>query len=189
MLERLRRERGLPEVIVTDNGSEFTSRVFDAWAYARGVRIDFIQPGKPVQNRFVESFNGTFRDDCLNLHWFLTLAAARIEIEAWRREYNTERPHSSLARLAPATFARLHAQGQSTFTSRLSTRRPRAGCRRPALRRCRRPRGRARPGPPGRRGASRRRWRLPRGRRFVMRDGKIAERRAWVIALEENDYR
>jgi len=124
VLERLRRERGLPEVIVTDNGSEFTSRVFDAWAYARGVRIDFIQPGKPVQNCFVESFNGTFRDDCLNLHWFLTLAAARIEIEAWRREYNTERPHSSLARLAPATFARLHAQARA---------RSPAGCQRDDL--------------------------------------------------------
>lgn len=116
VLERLREERGLPEVIVTDNGSEFTSRAFDAWAYARGVKIDFIQPGKPVQNCFVESFNGTFRDDCLNLHWFLSLAAARIEIEAWRREYNTERPHSSLARLAPATFARLHSGSRSENT-------------------------------------------------------------------------
>ena len=108
VLERLRTERGLPGVIVTDNGSEFTSRAFDAWAYARGVKIDFIQPGKPVQNCFVESFNGTFRDDCLNLHWFLSLAAARIEIESWRREYNNERPHSSLRRLTPAQFAEIH---------------------------------------------------------------------------------
>lgn len=111
VLERLRIERGLPEVIVTDNGTEFTSRAFDAWAYARGVKIDFIQPGKPVQNCFVESFNGTFRDDCLNLHWFTALAAAKVHIESWRREYNTERPHSSLKRLPPAKFAELHASG------------------------------------------------------------------------------
>ena len=111
VLERLRVERGLPEVIVTDNGTEFTSRAFDAWAYARGVKINFIQPGKPVQNCFVESFNGTFRDDCLNLHWFNTLAAAKIVIESWRREYNTERPHSSLKRLPPAKFAELHRTG------------------------------------------------------------------------------
>ena len=71
VLEQLREERGLPDVIVTDNGSEFTSRAFDAWAYSRGVKIDYIQPGKPMQNGFVESFNGTFRDECLNLHWFM----------------------------------------------------------------------------------------------------------------------
>src|SRR5512138_2235472 len=111
VLERLRSERGLPDVIVTDNGTEFTSRAFDAWAYARGVKIDFIQPGKPVQNCFVESFNGTFRDDCLNLHWFTSLAAAKVQIECWRREYNTERPHSSLKRLTPARFAELHQSG------------------------------------------------------------------------------
>lgn len=111
VLERLRNERGLPDVIVTDNGTEFTSRAFDAWAYARGVKIDFIQPGKPVQNCFVESFNGTFRDDCLNLHWFTSLAAAKVQFESWRREYNTERPHSSLKRLTPARFAELHQSG------------------------------------------------------------------------------
>ena len=113
VLERLRTTRGLPTVIVTYNGSEFTSRAFDAWAYARGVKIDFIQPGKPVQNCFIESFNGTFRDDCLNLHWFLTLAAAKIEIECWRREYNNERPHSSLKRLTPAQFAQIYKDGST----------------------------------------------------------------------------
>ena len=110
VLERLREERGLPEVIVTDNGSEFTSRAFDTWAYARGVRIDFIQPGKPIQNCFIESFNGTFRDDCLNMHWFTSLADAARTIEAWRREYNEARPHSSLRGLTPAEFGQQHQQ-------------------------------------------------------------------------------
>lgn len=104
VLERLREERSLPSVIVTDNGSEFTSRAFDAWAYARGVKIDFIQPGKPVQNAFVESFNGTLRDDCLNLHWFLSLKDAKQTIEDWRRDYNDVRPHSSLGGLTPSEY-------------------------------------------------------------------------------------
>lgn len=108
VLERLRAERGLPEVIITDNGSEFTSRAFDAWAYARGIRIEHIQPGKPVQNAFIESFNGTLRDDCLNMHWFLSLENAKMEIEDWRREYNQYRPHSSLGGLTPAEYAEHH---------------------------------------------------------------------------------
>lgn len=115
VLERLRQERGLPEVIVTDNGSEFTSRAFDAWAYARGVRIDFIQPGKPVQNCFVESFNRTFRDDCLNMHWFVSLADAVRTIETWRDEYNGARPHSSLRGLTPAEFRQDHQQREDTL--------------------------------------------------------------------------
>lgn len=105
VLERLREERGLPNVIVTDNGSEFTSRAFDAWAYARGVKIDFIQPGKPVQNAFIESFNGTLRDDCLNLHWFISLKDAQESIGDWRRDYNEVRPHSSLGGLTPSEYA------------------------------------------------------------------------------------
>jgi putative transposase len=105
VLEQLRAERGLPEVIVTDNGSEFTSRALDAWAYARGIRLEYIQPGKPVQNAFIESFNGTFRDDCLNLHWFLSLTDAKHTIEDWRRDYNEVRPHSSLGGLTPAEYA------------------------------------------------------------------------------------
>lgn len=111
-LERLREERGLPEVIVTDNGSEFTSRAFDAWAYARGVKIDFIQPGKPIQNCFIESFNGTFRDDCLNLHWFLSLEDARQTIETWRKKYNEVRPHSSLGWLTPTEFVEDHQRSE-----------------------------------------------------------------------------
>lgn len=104
VLERLRGSRGLPAVIVTDNGSEFTSRAFDAWAYARGIKIDFIQPGKPVQNCFIESFNRTFRDECLNMHWFRSLDDARRIIEAWRNLYNHVRPHSSLNNLTPTEF-------------------------------------------------------------------------------------
>lgn len=115
VLERLREKRGLPEIIMTDNGSEFTSRAFDAWAYSRGVRIDYIQPGKPVQNCFIESFNGTLRDECLNLHWFLSLADAKQEIEIWRVDYNQERPHSSLGRLTPAEFAGLHQQSEENL--------------------------------------------------------------------------
>ena len=112
VLERLREERGLPTTIVTDNGSEFTSRAFDAWAYARGVKLEFIQPGKPTQNAFIESFNGTFRDDCLNLHWFVSLEDARRTIEAWRRVYNEKRPHSSLGRLTPRDFGERCSQGE-----------------------------------------------------------------------------
>lgn len=112
VLERLREERGLPNVIVTDNGSEFTSRAFDAWAYARGVKIDFIQPGKPVQNAFIESFNGTLRDDCLNMHWFLSLGDAQITIEDWRRDYNEVRPHSSLGGLTPTEYEGDQSRGE-----------------------------------------------------------------------------
>jgi putative transposase len=115
VLERLRVERGLPEVIVTDNGSEFTSRAFDSWAYARGVKIDFIQPGKPTQNCFIESFNGTFRDDCLNMHWFLSMDDATRTIEAWRRDYNEVRPHSSLAWLTPSEYRLQHQQSEEAL--------------------------------------------------------------------------
>jgi len=108
VLEQLRISRGLPTSIITDNGSEFTSRAFDAWAYARGIKLEFIQPGKPVQNAFVESFNGTLRDECLNLHWFVSLADARRTIAAWRQDYNRVRPHSSLGRRTPAEFASRH---------------------------------------------------------------------------------
>lgn len=105
VMERLRVERGLPDVIITDNGSEFTSRAFDAWAYARGIKIDYIQPGKPIQNCFIESFNGSLRDECLNLHWFTSLGAARWAIEQWRVDYNRVRPHSSLGERTPEEFA------------------------------------------------------------------------------------
>lgn len=105
VMERLHVERGLPDVVVTDNGSEFTSRAFDAWAYARGIKIEYIQPGKPIQNCFIESFNGSLRDECLNLHWFTSLTAARWAIEQWRLDYNQVRPHSSLGERTPEEFA------------------------------------------------------------------------------------
>ena len=101
VMERLKESRGLPEVIITDNGSEFRSRAFDSWAYARGVTLEFIQTGKPVQNGFIESFNGTLRGECLNLHWFLSIPDAKRSIEQWRADYNEVRPHSSLGFLTP----------------------------------------------------------------------------------------
>jgi len=105
VLERLRAERGLPSIVITDNGSEFTSRAFDSWAYARSIKIEYIQPGKPVQNCFIESFNGSLRDECLNAHWFVSLADAKEAIERWRVDYNQVRPHSSLAGRTPEEFA------------------------------------------------------------------------------------
>lgn len=111
VLEALRAERGLPGRIVCDNGSEFTSRAFDAWAYSRDIKLEYIQPGKPVQNCFVESFLGSFRDECLNLHWFLSLRDARMEVERWRQDYNRVRPHSALGDLSPAEFALAHHPG------------------------------------------------------------------------------
>ena len=105
VLERLAGERGLPEAIVLDNGPEFAGKVLDEWAYRRQVRLEFIRPGKPVENAFVESFNGRFRDECLNEHWFTSLADARFTIECWRLDYNHVRPHSALGRIPPAEFA------------------------------------------------------------------------------------
>jgi putative transposase len=105
VLERLRAEIGLPLIIVTDNGPEFAGRTLDAWAYAAGVAIRFIRPGKPIENAYVESFNGKFRDECLNEHWFVNMVDAQITIEAWRVDYNTVRPHSSLDDRTPDQFA------------------------------------------------------------------------------------
>jgi putative transposase len=105
VLDRLADLRGLPESITVDHGPEFEGQVLDAWAYKHGVQLAFIRPGKPVENAYVESFNGRFRDECLNEHWFVTMAQARRVIENWRIEYNEERPHSSLGYLTPARFA------------------------------------------------------------------------------------
>ena len=110
VLERIAAQRGLPQVLVSDNGPEFTSRAMDAWAFRSGVRQHFIEPGKPVQNAFVESFNGKCRDECLDPHWFSSLGDARWTIEAWRKDYNAVRPHSSLGGLAPEEFARRHRE-------------------------------------------------------------------------------
>jgi len=106
VLDRIALERGLPEAIVLDNGPEFRGRALAAWSAERGVRLQFIQPGKPVQNAYVESFNGRLRDECLNTNWFTSLSDARRKIETWRQDYNQQRPHSSLNYLSPAEFAR-----------------------------------------------------------------------------------
>lgn len=107
VLDRLQATIGLPQTIVVDNGPEFAGRTLDAWAYAHGVTLRFIRPGKPIENAYVESFNGKFRDECLNEHWFVSLADAKATIEAWRIDYNTVRPHSSLDRATPEQFARI----------------------------------------------------------------------------------
>jgi len=107
VLERLAELRGLPDVITVDNGPEFASKALDEWAYRKGIKLDFIRPGKPIENAFAESFNGRLRDECLNDNWFLSVKHAREVIEAWRKDYNTARPHSSLGGLAPQEFMEL----------------------------------------------------------------------------------
>lgn len=96
---------GAPRRIQTDNGSEFISKALDKWAYEQGVTMDFSRPGRPTDNPFIESFNGSFRDECLNIHWFLSLDDAREKIETWRVDYNQVRPHSALGNLPPRQFA------------------------------------------------------------------------------------
>ena len=108
VLDQAARFRGYPKAIRTDQGPEFTGKALDQWAYRHGVQLKLIQAGKPTQNAFIESFNGRFRDECLNDHWFTTLAEARILITAWRRDYNQQRPHSALDYLTPAEFAAKH---------------------------------------------------------------------------------
>jgi len=105
VLDGLAARRGYPDGIVMDNGPEFTSRALDAWAYKHGVKLDFIEPGKPAQNAFAESFNGRFRDECLNQHWFIDMKDARQKIEVWRIDYNQVRPHGSLNKKTPEEFA------------------------------------------------------------------------------------
>ena len=122
VLDRLHAGLGLPQTIVVDNGPEFAGRTLDAWAYASGVTLRFIRPGKPVENAYVESFNGKFRDECLNEHWFISLADAKAVIEAWRVDYNTVRPHSSLAGRTPDQFAAI-----SVGARRLTPARPDEG--------------------------------------------------------------
>lgn len=108
-LNRLAAQRKAPEYLFVDNGSEFAGRLLDLWAYHHQARIDFSRPGKPTDNGHVESFNGSFRDECLNLHWFETLEEAKVIIEAWRQDYNESRPHMALNGQSPAGFA--HAAG------------------------------------------------------------------------------
>jgi putative transposase len=113
VLDGIAARRGYPQTVVTDNGPEFRGREMDTWACRNGVQLHFIDPGKPIQNAFVESFNDKFRGECLNSHWFLGLDDARQRIERWRREYNERRPHRSLGRIPPAEFARRSAALQA----------------------------------------------------------------------------
>ena len=117
VLDRVIERRGQPKTLVMDNGPEFAGRVLDAWAYRRGIHLDFIRPGKPVENCFVESFNGKFRDECLNQHWLVSLAEARQRIEAWRLDYNRVRPHSSLGNVPPEEYAKGATLRSATPTS------------------------------------------------------------------------
>ncbi|MBX9659752.1 MAG: IS3 family transposase [Nitrospiraceae bacterium] len=109
-LERVAKRTGYPQMITVDNGSEFTSKALDAWAHEHGVKLDFIRPGKPVENAVIESFNGRFRDECLNAQVFVSLHDARQKIEAWRIDYNEHRPHGSLGDLTPQEFVEQAAQ-------------------------------------------------------------------------------
>lgn len=106
VLDHLGQQIGLPREIVLDNGPELTSKAMFLWSQKTGVKLNFIQPGKPIQNAFCESFNGTFRDNCLNQYWFTSLRETRLIIEEWRQHYNKERPHSSLGYIPPEAFAK-----------------------------------------------------------------------------------
>ena len=112
VLERLKRTTGTPQRIAIDNGPEFVSKALDAWAYRNGVQLEFSRPGKPTDNAFAESFNGRFRDECLDQHWFASLEEVRQTIEAWRIDYNTERPHRALGQQAPAAWEAAWAPAQ-----------------------------------------------------------------------------
>jgi putative transposase len=116
ILEQICAHRGYPKVVRTDNGKEFCGRAMLTWAHEKQVLLRLIEPGKPNQNAYVESFNGRLRDECLNEHWFTSLAHARTVIEAWRREYNEERPKRVLGGLTPSQYARQLAEKTVTLT-------------------------------------------------------------------------
>ena len=111
VLEGRKQQGRKPEAIVIDNGPEFISQVVDQWAYENGVQLHFITPGRPMENGYIESFNGKFRDECLNENWFLDLADARRKIAEWKRDYNYVRPHSALGYLTPMEFAAAWKEG------------------------------------------------------------------------------
>jgi transposase InsO family protein len=117
LLDRLKYTRGLPQIIRTDNGKEFCGKAMLTWAHDRGVALRLIEPGKPNQNAYIESFNGRLRDECLNEHCFITLTHAQVLIEAWRREYNEERPKRILGGLTPTAYARQLATKPATVTA------------------------------------------------------------------------
>jgi putative transposase len=119
VLDQLAVERGLPAVLRTDNALEFCGRAMLTWAHEHGVTLRLIEPGKPNQNAYIESFNGRLRDECLNEHWFTSVSHAQVVIEAWRREYNEERPKKGLGGLTPMQYARQLADKRSTVTAGL----------------------------------------------------------------------
>ena len=110
VLDRLTVDSGLPELITVHSGPEFAGRVLDAWAYTHGVQLHFIDPGKPVQNAYIKSFNGRLRDECLNKHWFMSLPLARTIVESWRDDYNALEPHSAPGNQTPQEFAQQMAR-------------------------------------------------------------------------------
>ena len=110
LLDEAAQFRGYPQAVRTDNGPEFIAKVFLAWTQSHQVKHILIQPGCPAQNAYIESFNGSFRDECLNEHWFTSLAEARAESARWRRDFNEVRRHSSIGRISPAKFAAQHRQ-------------------------------------------------------------------------------
>ena len=126
VLDRIKAERGLPKVIRTDNGPEFAARTMQTWAAQNGVELRFIQPGKPVQNAYIESFNSRLRDECLSQHWFASLSHMRSVIDNWREDYNHHRPHSALGYMPPAVFAARYCQRagsnvQTTASTKMQT--------------------------------------------------------------------
>lgn len=117
VLDRIAVFRGYPKMLVVDNGPEFSGKALDEWAYRHGVRLHFIEPGKPIENCYIESFNGKFRDECLSEHWFMNIPHAKDVIEEWRIDYNDVRPHSSLKDLTPSEFARNHQEEMALHTT------------------------------------------------------------------------
>jgi putative transposase len=120
VLNQLKQHRGAPRVLFCDNGAEFTGQMMDLWAYKNEVKIDFSRPGKPTDNAFCESFNGTFRSECLDTNWFSNLEDAKRIIEAWRREYNVSRPHRALDYRTPEEFASQIAARRDLATTQTS---------------------------------------------------------------------
>ena len=119
VLDKVIAERGAPQSITVDNGTEFASKAVDLWAYQNAVYLDFIRPGRPVENGYIESFNGRLRDECLNVEVFFSLADARHKLALWRQDYNHHRPHSSLADRTPAEFAAMTSGGNDADCVRL----------------------------------------------------------------------
>ncbi|SFU79889.1 putative transposase [Nitrosospira multiformis] len=117
-LDRLAAQRGWPKAITVDNGTEFTSKALDEWAYRRGIKLDYTRPGKPTDNGLIESFNGRLRDEFLNVHEFVTLHDAREKLRAWQEDYNHHRPHGSLGHLTPSEFVKKRS-GQTNEAARL----------------------------------------------------------------------